>query len=119
MNKELQSRDLAAHNERVVYVDGNGTKIAHSDKRLGIGVASESFSELESFQNAINGESCSVEEKVGRTPVIVSYYPVEALQNRWAVLWMQPIGQDLMDSATMTTSDPNSALILSQGVESR
>ncbi|MGE5662139.1 MAG: hypothetical protein ACM3X1_07825 [Ignavibacteriales bacterium] len=71
--------------------------------------ASESFSELESFQNPMNGESGSIEEEVGQTPVIVSYYPVEALQNRWAVLWMQPIGQDLMDIAMMTTSDLNSA----------
>jgi hypothetical protein len=94
LNKDLQSLDLSAHNERVVYVDGNGTKIADSDKRLGLN-ASESFSELQSFQNAMSGESGSMKEKVGQTPVIVSYYPVEALQNRWVVLWMQPTGQGL------------------------
>lgn len=108
LNEELQSLDLTAHNERVVYVDGNGTKIADSDKKLGLN-SSESFAELESFQNTMNGKFGSIEEKVSQTPMIVSYYPVEALQNTWAVLWMQPISHDLVDNATMTTSDLDSA----------
>ncbi|HZD34129.1 MAG TPA: cache domain-containing protein, partial [Nitrososphaeraceae archaeon] len=106
LNEELQSLDLTAHNERVVYVDGNGTKIADSDKKLGLN-SSESFGELESLQNAMNGKFGSIEERVGQTPMIVSYYPVEALQNTWAVLWMQPISHGLVDNATMTTSDLN------------
>ncbi|MGA7368289.1 MAG: hypothetical protein WBX01_04115, partial [Nitrososphaeraceae archaeon] len=102
----LQSLDLTAHNERVVYVDGNGTKIADSDKKLGLD-SSESFGGLESFHNAMNGEFGSIGERVSQTPMIVSYYPVEALQNTWAVLWMQPISHGLADNATMTTSDLN------------
>lgn len=101
LNEELQSLDLAAHNERVVYADGNGTKIADSDKSSAL--SSESFSGLASFQDAINGKSGSIEERVDHTPMIVSYSPVEALQNKWAVLWMQPIDH-LMDNSTMTTS---------------
>lgn len=102
LNEELQSLDLAAHNERVVYVDGNGTKVADSDKSLAL--RSESFSELVSFQNAMNGKFGSIEEKVSQTPMIVSYYPVEALQNTWAVLWMRPIRIDIVDNTTVIDS---------------
>lgn len=90
---EEQSLDLTDSNERVVYVDGNGTKVADSDKKLALNT-SESFSEL---------------EEVRQTPMLVSYYPVDALQNTWAVLWMQPLVCDVMDNATMTTSALNSA----------
>ena len=55
---------------------------------------SEFFSELESFHDAIDGKSGSIEENVSGMPMLVSYYPVEALQNTWAVLWMQPIRYD-------------------------
>jgi hypothetical protein len=92
LGKQLQSLDLT-DSERVVYVDGNGTKIADSNKTTLN--TSESFSDLESFQNAIDGKSGSIEETVSGIPMLVSYYPVEALQNTWAVLWMHTIGDDL------------------------
>lgn len=99
LNKELQSLNLTDNNERAVYVDSNGTKIADSDKSLAL--RSESFSGLASFQDAINGKSGSIEEIVDHTPMIVSYSPVEALQNTWAVLWMQPIGIDITYNASI------------------
>jgi hypothetical protein len=103
LNEELQSLDLTGNNERVVYVDGNGTKIADSDETMALNT-SESFSNLESFQNAIDGKSGSIEENVGGLPMLVSYYPVEALQNTWAVLWMRPIGIDITYNTTVTDS---------------
>jgi hypothetical protein len=102
LNKELQSLNLTDNNERAVYVDSNGTKIADSDKSLAL--SSESFSGLASFQGAINGKSGSIEEIVDNTPMIVSYSPVEALQNTWAVLWMRPIGIDVVDNSTAIDS---------------
>ncbi len=102
LNKELQSLNLTDNNERAVYVDSNGTKIADSDKSLAL--SSESFSGLASFQDAINGKSGSIEEIVNHTPMIVSYSPVEALQNTWAVLWMRPIGIDIVDNTTVIDS---------------
>lgn len=102
LNKELQSLNLTDNNERAVYVDSNGTKIADSDKSLALG--SESFSGLASFQDAINGKSGSIEERVDHTPMIVSYAPVEALQNTWAVLWIRPLGIDIVDNTTVIDS---------------
>lgn len=113
LNKELQSLDLKDNNERIVYVDGNGTKVADSNKKLSLNT-SESFSELISFQNAMDGKFGTIGEKVGQTPMIVSYYPVEALENTWAVLWMQPMSDGLIDNATMTTSDLNSTSLIAQ-----
>ena len=100
LNKELQSLNLSqSNNERVVYVDGNGIKVA--DSRPGIS-SNDSFSELESFQNAIRGESGSTVEVVNQTTLSISYYPVEALQNTWAVLWMRLISGDIAENSTAT-----------------
>ena len=55
----------------------------------------------------MDGKFGSIGERVGQTPMIVSYYPVEALENTWAVLWMQPTSHRVMDNATMAISDLN------------
>lgn len=88
LNNELQSLNLK-EGQRIVYVDSNGTKIADSDKKVASN-ATEYFSNLKSFQNAISGTSGFVVEEVKQTPMLVSYHPVKALQNTWAVLWIQP-----------------------------
>jgi hypothetical protein len=88
LNKELQSFNLS-QGQRIVYVDSNDTKIADSDKRLFTN-SSESFSSLKSFQNAIEGKFGSIVEKINQDNMLVSYYPMDALQNRWIVLWIQP-----------------------------
>lgn len=86
LNKELQSLDLTA-GERVVYVDHNGNKIADSDENNTN--ARESFANLTSFKNAINGQSGSIIETIGSAKMIVTYQPVKAFHNAWAVLLMQ------------------------------
>lgn len=87
LNGELQSFNLS-DNQRIVYVDSNGTKIADSDKELASN-NKETFSGLSSFQNAIAGKSGSITEEVNQKTMVVSYHPVKALQKLWAVLWMQ------------------------------
>jgi hypothetical protein len=62
----------------------------------------------------MDGKFGTIEEKVSQTPMIVSYYPVGALENTWAVLWMQPMSDGLIDNATMTTSDRNSTSLIAQ-----
>jgi hypothetical protein len=89
LNNELQSFNLT-QGQRILYVDSNDTKIADSDERLFTN-SGESFSNLKSFQNAIVGKFGSIEEEVNQEKILVSYYPVEALQNRWVVLGMQPV----------------------------
>jgi cache domain-containing protein len=87
LNGELQSFNLS-DNQRIVYVDSNGTKIADSDKELASN-NNETFSGLSSFLNAIAGKSGLVAEEVNQKTMVVSYHPVKALQKLWAVLWMQ------------------------------
>lgn len=89
LKKELQSLNLTG-SQRIVFVDSNDTKIADSDKRFSLN-SNESFSHLKSFQNGIKGDFGSVVEEVNLEKKLVLYYPVEALQNRWVVLWMKPV----------------------------
>lgn len=101
LNKELQSFNLP-QGQRVVYVDSNDTKIADSEKGFSTD-DNESFSDLKSFQNAIEGKFGSVIEGINQEKMLVSYYPMDALQNRWAILWMHPVGSN----DTNTNNDNN------------
>lgn len=89
LNQEIQSLNLS-QGQRIVYIDSNDTKIADSDARLSAN-NDESFSNLMSFQNAIEGRSGTLIEYVNQEKMLVSYYPMDAIQNRWIILLMQPI----------------------------
>jgi hypothetical protein len=90
LNKELQSLNLPS-GERAVYVGHNGQKIADSD--VNSSNKPESFANLQSFKNAINGKSGSnIEDVINGTTtskMLVDYDPVKAFQNTWAVLLIQ------------------------------
>jgi hypothetical protein len=93
LNIELQSLNLPA-GERAVYVGHNGQKIA--DSNVNSSNKAESFGNLQSFKNAIDGKSGSnIEEVVvnGTTAskMFVTYHPVKAFQNTWAVLLIQKV----------------------------
>ncbi len=92
LEKELHSLNITYSsdvgndkNTRVVYLDGNGQKIADSD----IDRSSESFTTLNSFKNAINGQSGSIIDAVDNTKMLVTYRPVKIFHNNWVVLLMQ------------------------------
>jgi hypothetical protein len=88
LNKELQSLNLTSLDGiRAVYVGHNGQKIADSD----ISNASrlESFANLNSFKNAINGKAGSTIDTVDNTKMVVTYLPVKIFHNTWVVLLMQ------------------------------
>jgi hypothetical protein len=91
LSKSLQSLNLT-DNQRIVYADRQGQKIADSDNRLSLNPQSsnESFADLQSFKNAINGESGSITEIINGTKMVVSYHPVKAFSNVWMVLLMEP-----------------------------
>ncbi len=86
-NKSLQLLNLT-NNERIVYVDNLGKVVADSD--IQSSNRNESFANLQGFKNAINGKSGTVKEIFNGTEMLVSYYPVKALSNNWAVLLIQP-----------------------------
>jgi hypothetical protein len=89
LNKEIQSLNLS-QGQRIVYVDSNNTKIADSDIRFSAS-NDKSFSNLKSFQNALAGKFGSMVEYVNQEKMFISYYPMDAIQNRWIILSMQPI----------------------------
>ncbi|MDW3645374.1 MAG: cache domain-containing protein [Nitrososphaeraceae archaeon] len=90
LNKELQSLNLTSlgNSTRVVYVDGNGQKIADSD--INKSTIPESFANLKSFKAAIGGQAGSTIDTVDNTKMLVAYQPVNAFHNTWVVLLMQP-----------------------------
>ena len=89
LNEELQSLNITSldNNTRVVYVGHNGQKIADSD--MNKSEILESFATLNSFKRAINGQSGSITDVVDNTKMLVTYQPVNAFHNTWAILLMQ------------------------------
>jgi hypothetical protein len=87
-NESLQLLNLT-NNERLAYVDNHGQAVADSD--LNKSKTPESFATLQSFKNAINGQSGSIVDTVNNTKMLVTYQPVKAFHNTWAVLLMQPL----------------------------
>ncbi len=90
-SKSLQSLNLT-NNERVVYVDQQGQKIADSNNQSlsRPNSLNESFDDLQSFRNAVNGESGTLIESINGTKMLVSYHPVKVFSTVWAVLAIQP-----------------------------
>jgi Cache domain len=89
LNKELQSLNITSldGNARVVYVDSNGQKLADSD--VNKSATPESFANLNSFKNAVNGQSGSIVYTLGNTNMLITYKPVKAFQNNFVVLLIQ------------------------------
>lgn len=87
-NNMLQSLSLP-NDLRVVYVDGNGQKIADSNSLLSN--KSESFVDLNSFKSGKSGKSGNTSEVINGTEFLVSYAPVDVLSKTWLVMvMMQP-----------------------------
>lgn len=89
LEEQLRSLDLT-QNERVIYVDSNGTKVADSEKDSAAGTSAQ-FSDLRSLKNALRGQSGTIIENLNGTEMSVSYHPVKALQNTWVVLWIEAL----------------------------
>ena len=94
-NQLLESLNLT-NSERVVYLDHLGNKIADSSMTAPQNEISI-FSNLQSFNNAISGMSGNIIEDVNNTKMIISYAPVNAVQNTWSLLWMKPYSNDVID----------------------
>jgi hypothetical protein len=96
-SRSLQSLNLT-NNERIVYVDQQGQKIADSNNQSlsRHNSLNESFADLQSFKNAINRESGTMIEIINGTKMVVSYHPVKAFSAVWAVLSMQPYNDHMI-----------------------
>jgi hypothetical protein len=92
LSKSLQSLNLT-NNERVVYVNQHVQKIADSNNNQALSSTpnslNESFADLQSFRNAIDGKSGTMIETINDTKMVVSYYLVKAFSTVRVVLSMQ------------------------------
>jgi hypothetical protein len=87
-NQSLQLLNLT-DNERIVFVDNIGQVVA--DSVVNKSKTPESFNTLQSFKNAINGQSGSIVEKLNNSKMLITYQPVKAFHNTWTVLLMHPL----------------------------
>lgn len=86
-NKLLRSLNLT-DNERIVYVDQHGQKIADSDKKQSIN-QNETFANFQSFKNAIAGNSGSTVELMNSKKTLIVYSSLKFHSTSWAVLLIQ------------------------------
>ena len=112
LSESLQAVNLTNNEdgERIVIVDQQGQKIVDSRGQsiLSNSTIDESFADLQSFRNAMNGQSGTIIEIINGTMMDVSYHPVNAFSNVWAVLFMQPYDDnDVMvsDKTTVMQND--------------
>ena len=89
-NEILQSLNLSGQ-ERIVLLDSNGTKIADSDSGQQSSLLKStdedaSFRNLQSFINALKGETGTIQEMVNGSNTEIKYKPVKAIQNNWILL---------------------------------
>ena len=88
--------------KRIVLVDGNGVKVADSNR--GLSSKNESFANLQGFRNAIDGQSGSITETINDTKMIISYHPINAVSNSWTILLIQHKGDAA--AAAAAAADP-------------
>jgi hypothetical protein len=101
-SESLQSLNLT-NQQQIVYVDQYGQKIADSDKELLFNRnQNESFTDLQSFKNAVKGESGSIIEVINGIEMRVLYEPAKFYGTTWAVLLMQPYYSE--NNATSATN---------------
>jgi hypothetical protein len=112
LSESLQTVNMtnSEDGERIVIVDQQGQKIVDSSGQslLSNNTLDESFADLQSFRNAINGQSGTITEIINGTMMAVSYHPVKAFSNVWAVLFVQPYdNNDVMasDKTTLIQND--------------
>ena len=99
IEKSLQALNITGynnttHNQRVVFVDQNGKKVADSVKAL-TGKQNELFASLRSFKNAENGTAGSIVEQFNGTKMLITYQPVKLHSTTWAILLMRPVNNSI------------------------
>jgi hypothetical protein len=132
LSESLQSLNLTNnHNEeRTVIVDQQGQKIVDSRGQSLLikpnSTVNESFADLQSFRNALNGQSGTITEIINGTMTAVSYHPVKAFSNVWTVLFMQPYDDNddtvsdktiIMQNDLITVDDQEEELFMVKDID--
>jgi len=92
-DKILQTINLT-NQERLVFLDNNGTRIADTDLIKGINTRKNTIDEsvfrnLQSFKNAIMKKSGVINETINGSKIQIQYVPVKAVQKNWALLLLK------------------------------
>ena len=85
LNNMLSALSLP-HDIRVVFVDGNGQKVADSNSL--ISNKSESFVDFNSFKSGKSGKSGNIAEVINGTKYLTSYTAASILSKTWIVMVM-------------------------------
>ena len=116
-SESLQSLNLT-NEERIVYVDQYGQKIADSDKELLLNRnQNESFTDLQSFKNAVKGESGSIIEVINGTEMVVLYEPAKFYDTTWVALLMQPFYSENNATSLATNTVMQNSLVAGEEEE--
>ena len=96
IENSLQALNISSSNsnasnlqERVVFVDQNGKKVADSDKSLSSN-QNESFVTLQSFKNGEGGKTGSLVEDYQGKRMLITFQPVKLNTTNWVILLMRP-----------------------------
>jgi len=113
-NQILQSLNLS-NQERIFLLDSNGTKIADSDSDQQSYLSASAdevglFGNLQSFKNAVNGETGTVVEMVNGSNIEIEYKPIKALQKNWILLLFRSAGESDMSTNSNRSQTGNTAL---------
>jgi Cache domain len=129
-NEILQSLNLS-NQERIVLLDSNGTKIADSDAKKQSSLLKStdeeaSFRKLQSFNNAVMGETGTVQEMVNGSNTQIKYKPVKAIQNNWVLLLFQSPGasdistySNLSQTGNTTVNIPSDNTMLNSNITNK
>jgi hypothetical protein len=126
----LQSLNLSSH-ERIVLLDSNGTKIGDSDPEQQSSLlkgtdGNASFRDLQSFNNAVKGQTGTVQEMVNGSNTEIKYQPVKAIQKNWVLLLFRSSGAsdistypNLSQTSNTTMNIPSNATILNSNITNK
>lgn len=129
-NEILQSLNLS-NQERIVLLDSNGTKIGDSDAGQQSSLlkgtdGNASFRDLQSFNNAVKGQTGTVQEMVNGSNTEIKYQPVKAIQKNWVLLLIRSSGAsdiptypNLTQTANTTMNIPSNATILNSNITNK
>ena len=129
-NEILQSLNLSSQ-ERIVLLDSNGTKIGDSDAEQQSSLlkgtdGNASFRDLQSFNNAVKGQTGTVQEMVNSSNAEIKYQPVKAIQKNWVLLLFRSSGAsdistypNLSQTGNTTMSIPSNDTILNSNITNK
>jgi hypothetical protein len=90
-DQSLRSLNMTDRDHQIIIADHNGTVIFDSSINNTSASKPESVNSLQSFRNALEGNSGSLIEPFKDAKMLVSYQSLKTVQRTWVVLLMRPV----------------------------